>query len=117
MEGVSIPISHDATVKHGRRLSRRLLGAVVGAAVLAGIPAAAASAQQYPLTSGDPRIGLAAGAGDTAGKAALGLQHLSNTPLPPVVNNINSDAAFQGNYAFVGNFNGINIYDVSNPAA
>ena len=26
--------------------------------MLAGIPAATASAQQYPLTSGDPRIGL-----------------------------------------------------------
>ncbi|MDA0167740.1 hypothetical protein OJ998_01475 [Solirubrobacter taibaiensis] len=89
---------------------------MVGAAVLAGSAAATASAQQYPLTSGDPRIGLAAGPGDTAGKVSLGMQHLSNTPLPPVVNNINSDAAFQGNYAFVGNFNGVNIYDVSNPA-
>jgi hypothetical protein len=29
----------------------------------------------------------------------------------------NSDLAFQGNYAFVGNFNGFNIYDISNPAA
>ena len=28
----------------------------------------------------------------------------------------NSDMAFQGNYAFVGNFNGFNIYDISNPA-
>ncbi len=30
---------------------------------------------------------------------------------------MNSDAAFQGNYAFVGNYNGVNIYDISNPAA
>ncbi|MDA0138771.1 LVIVD repeat-containing protein [Solirubrobacter deserti] len=100
----------------------------MGAALLAGIPAAAASAQapapNYPLTSGDPRIGLAAGAGDTAGKAALGLEHLKNTPLPttnpsgqPAVNGINSDAAFQGDYAFVGNFSGINIYNIANPAA
>ena len=82
-------MSHDATVKrHGRRMSRRLLGAVVGAVVLAGSAAATASAQQYPITSGDPRIGLAAGPGDTAGKVSLGLQHLSNTPLPPVVNSI-----------------------------
>ena len=29
----------------------------------------------------------------------------------------NSDMAFQGNYAFVGNFNGFTIYDISNPAA
>ena len=29
----------------------------------------------------------------------------------------NSDMALQGNYAFVGNFNGFTIYDISNPAA
>src|SRR5262249_13133387 len=33
------------------------------------------------------------------------------------LNFANSDLAFQGNYAFVGNFNGFNIYDISNPAA
>ncbi len=30
---------------------------------------------------------------------------------------LNSDMAFQGDNAFVGNFNGFNIYDISNPAA
>jgi hypothetical protein len=108
-------MSHDATKR--RRVTRRLVGAAIGAAVLAAIPTATASAQQYPLTSGDPRIGLAAGTGDTAGKAALGLTHLSNTALPPVVNGVNSDMAFQGDYAFNGNFNGINIYNIANPAA
>ena len=29
----------------------------------------------------------------------------------------NSDMALQGNYAFIGNFNGFTIYDISNPAA
>jgi hypothetical protein len=29
----------------------------------------------------------------------------------------NSDLAFQGKYAFVGNFNGFTIYDISNPAS
>ena len=29
----------------------------------------------------------------------------------------NSDMAFQGDNAFVGNFNGFNIYNISNPAA
>src|ERR1041384_3024064 len=28
----------------------------------------------------------------------------------------NSDMAFQGNYLFLGNFYGVNIYDISNPA-
>ncbi len=30
---------------------------------------------------------------------------------------MNSDLAFQGDFAFVGNFNGFNIYDISNPAS
>jgi hypothetical protein len=30
---------------------------------------------------------------------------------------LNSDIAFQGDHAFVGNFNGFQIYDISNPAA
>jgi hypothetical protein len=29
----------------------------------------------------------------------------------------NSDLAFQGTHAFVGNFNGFNVYDIANPAA
>jgi LVIVD repeat len=29
---------------------------------------------------------------------------------------VNSDLAFQGNFAFVGNFNGFQIYDISDPA-
>ena len=35
----------------------------------------------------------------------------------PGVNGTNSDLALQGNYAFTGNFSGINIYDISNPKA
>ena len=30
---------------------------------------------------------------------------------------VNSDMAFQGDHAFIGNFNGFQIYDISNPAA
>ena len=91
---------------------------VLGAVVLAGSAATTASAQQYPVTSGDPRIGLAAGVTDAeAGKVSLGLQHLSNTPKPTAVSGTNSDMAFQGNYAFIGNFNGVNIYNIANPAA
>ena len=64
------------------------------------VPPPRASAQQYPVTSGDPRIGLAAGAEDaTAGKVSLGMQHLSNTPHAARGQRHNSDAAFQGNYA------------------
>ena len=111
-------MSHDATsVRPGRRVSRRLMGAFLGTVVLAGSATTTASAQQYPVTSGDPRIGLAAGVDDaTAGKVALGLQHLSNTPKPTAVSGTNSDMAFQGNYAFNGNYNGVNIYNIADPA-
>src|SRR4051794_21346079 len=98
------------TVRHVRAL-----GAVLGAMVLAGVPAATAAAQDLPATSGDPRIGLAGGL-TTAGTAALGLEHLANRPLPAAVNGTNSDLAFQGDYAFNGNYNGINIYNIADPA-
>ena len=96
-----------------RAAAAALLGAVSGAVVLAGVSAATASAQ-LPATSGDPRIGLAA-AWRTPG-VALGLQHLANRPKPAVVNGTNSDLAFQGDYAFNGNYNGVNIYNIADPA-
>jgi hypothetical protein len=40
-------------------------------------------------------------------------------PMQPVIAQLafaNSDFAFQGNYLFQGNFYGVNIYDISNPA-
>ena len=39
-------------------------------------------------------------------------------PRPPSVQygSTNSDLAFSGNYVFVGNYNGINFYDIDNPA-
>src|SRR3954451_1797910 len=103
-------MSRDAT------MLRRALGTVLGAVVLAGVPAATATAQSnLPATSGDPRIGLAGGL-TNAGTAALGLEHLANRPLPAAVNGTNSDLAFQGDYAFNGNYNGINIYNIADPA-
>jgi hypothetical protein len=108
-------MSHDATtVRHAFRASRRMLGAFMGAIVLAGTLASTAAAQ-LPVTSGDPRIGLTGGLTD-AGTASLGLQHLANRPKPDGVNGTNSDLAFQGDYAFNGNYNGINIYNIANPA-
>ena len=37
-------------------------------------------------------------------------------PIPGDFGFVNSDLAFQGNFAFVGNFNGFQIYDISDPA-
>ncbi|MGB9179076.1 MAG: hypothetical protein WCB68_07485 [Pyrinomonadaceae bacterium] len=55
---------------------------------------------------------------------ALGLLGVSDPskmpkPLKPVIAGLafaNSDLAFQGNHLFQGNFYGVNIYDISNPA-
>ncbi len=105
-------MSHHATSASGGRRGRRLLGALMGSVVLAAVPATTASAQ-LPTTT-DPRFGLAPGL-ENAGTASLGLTHLANRPKPTGVTNTNADIAFQGNYAFVGNYDGITIYDVSNP--
>src|SRR5918997_2349355 len=108
-------MSHHATSASRGRATRRLLGALLGSAVLAAVPAATASAQ-LPATTTDPRFGLAPGL-ENPGVASLGVEHLANRPKPAAVSGTNSDIAFQGNTAFVGNYNGINIYDISNPAA
>ncbi|MEO3871272.1 hypothetical protein ABGB18_20865 [Nonomuraea sp. B12E4] len=42
--------------------------------------------------------------------------HVGNVPKPaPIAGTINTDVAFQGNYAYVGNYGGFSIYDIRNP--
>jgi hypothetical protein len=88
--------------------------------------------------SDDPRIGLKGGLND-AGEAAFGMQRIAtlakpagfdavtNTPATPAEGDrpaqpariqygtTNSDLAFSGNHLFVGNYFGINFYDIDNP--
>ena len=65
----------------------------------------------------DPRVGLAAGMFD-AGEAIWNLRMLSTTPpQEPFVGSTNSDLAFTGRYAIQGNYNGIQVWDVSDPAS
>src|SRR5829696_7714398 len=105
-----------------RIATRKVLVALAGGALLAGVTASAASAQ-LPSTT-DPRVGLAPGY-DNAGVAAKGIEHLANRQKAPGFSNpanpgdfsyVNSDMAFQGNFAFVGGFNGIQIFDITDPA-
>ena len=90
----------------------------------------------------DPRIGLKAGMAD-AGEVAFGLERLATLAKPAVfdppppppppesaagapeagprfagngLTYASSDLAFGGKHLFVGNFYGINFYDISNPA-
>lgn len=63
----------------------------------------------------DPRIGLRAGATD-AGEATWNLRLASFTPAPePFASAWNSDLAFMGHYVIQGNYNGFQIWDVSDP--
>ena len=79
--------------------------------ILAGLGAAPSAAQGQ-----DPRVGLRAGKWD-AGEAAWNLRLVSSTkPSEKFVEGINSDLTFLGNYVIQGNFNGFQVWDVSDPA-
>jgi LVIVD repeat len=99
-----------------RQRTLMLLGALVASVVVTAVATGA--------VAGDPREGLAPGL-ENPGTAESGLELLAHAPKPAGFFNpanpgdfgfVNSDLAFQGKHAFVGNFNGFQIYDISNPA-
>jgi hypothetical protein len=64
----------------------------------------------------DPRVGLKAGRWDAA-QAAWNMRMISTTPpTGKTLGATHSDLAFSGKYAIMGNYNGFEIYDISNPA-
>jgi hypothetical protein len=64
----------------------------------------------------DPRVGLRAGMYDAA-EAVSNLRVLSRMrPAPGFERSTNSDLAFSGKYAIQGNYNGWQIWDISNPS-
>lgn len=74
------------------------------------------SLSQAVIPTPDPRVGLSAGLFD-AGEAIWNLNLVSTTPPhPSFVGTMNSDLAFKGNYVFQGNFNGVMIWDITDPA-
>jgi hypothetical protein len=105
-------------------VTNRLL-LVLGLTAAAAQPAAA---KQQPVSttasSPDPRVGLRAGWMD-AGEAAWNLRVVSKTPpsekffsptTPGDRRLTNSDLAFSGKYAIQGNYSGVQVWDISNPA-
>ena len=83
---------------------------------------AAAQTNSAPAPRQDPRIGLRAG-WFNAGTANWNMRLVSTTPPSPQFINrdtagdfrfINSDMSFRGNYVIQGNFNGVQIWDISN---
>jgi hypothetical protein len=109
---------------------RGLFSVVVLFAFAAGVGAQETGVLGTPLGEGegesaDPRVGLEAGWTD-AGEAAQGLELLVNEPRPDGFHNpndpgdfgfANTDLAFRGDYVFVGNYHGFQVYDVSDPAS
>src|SRR5688500_2577456 len=80
-----------------------------------GLVSVAACARATPDTKPDPRVGLQAGMYNAA-QAVSNLKVTSNL-LPPerFRDATNSDLAFLGNYAIQGNYDGLLIWDISNP--
>jgi hypothetical protein len=74
------------------------------------------SATSTTAPTPDPRVGLKAGLA-SAGEAAWNLRLVRNVPSPEkFASNSNSDLAFYKNYAIQGNYNGFQVWDISNPA-
>lgn len=72
---------------------------------------------QVSAPSPDTRVGLAAGLFD-AEEAVWNLRVLSTTPpTESFIGVTNSDLAFSGDYAIQGNYNGVQVWDISNPTA
>ena len=71
---------------------------------------------QQQMVHDDPRVGLSAGLFD-AGEVMWNMRKVATVQPPEqFVGVTNSDLAFQGNLVFQGNYNGIIVWDISNPS-
>jgi hypothetical protein len=87
------------------------------AALAASMPTPDMSAPLVVAPSPDPRVGLKAGLQD-AGSAIWNMRMVSHTPSPePFVGITNSDLGFSGTNVIQGNYNGFQIWDISNSAS
>jgi hypothetical protein len=100
--------------------SARTAGRFLTFTLIAGLASAAACSKSKPETKATPkadsRVGLKAGLWDAA-QTSWNLKVTSETrPPEKFVGSTNSDLAFTGNYAIQGNYNGFQVWDISNPA-
>jgi hypothetical protein len=110
-----------AFVFQGRRKSVRpaavralSLSFALGLLTAAGCAPAVSSRSTSPIP--DPRVGLRAGKFDAA-EAAWNMRVVSETPPSEKFAGItNSDISFSGPYAIQGNYNGYQVWDISNPS-
>ena len=93
---------------------RRSLPLAIGVSSLAGCATKLDMSTTAP--SPDRRVGLRAGEMNAA-EASWNLRVVSKTrPSEKFVGVTNSDLSFSGNYAIQGNYNGYQVWDISNPA-
>ncbi|WP_432136155.1 LVIVD repeat-containing protein [Streptomyces sp. bgisy154] len=110
-----------------RRLAAAAAAAGLLAALLTAAPAGAvpdpgdapAAGHQVP-NSTQARTARAIAAGEIPGQDQIvrsaNIEHLANVPKDALAGT-NSDLAFQGRYAFAGNYDGFRVFDISDPAA
>jgi len=83
---------------------------------------AAGVALSLALTAGTLGLTVPASAADDLAPdvppgevASSNIEHLSNSPKNGALQGTGSDIAFQGKYAFAGNYDGFTVYDLSDP--
>ncbi|MEU1088665.1 hypothetical protein ABZ401_17845 [Streptomyces sp. NPDC005892] len=116
------------TLFHTTRVRRRRLGV---AAAVAGLLATLLTATNAVASPGPGDSAATAVSADTRAEAeaaitdggipgvdeivhSANIEHLANVPKDALLG-LNTDLAFQGKYAFAGNFDGFRIFDISNP--
>jgi len=95
--------------------------ALVAGAIAIGNAQGQPAGPTHAINAKDPRVGLKAGM-DDAGTAIHGLELVGHLGKPESFTNAggnldfaNSDFAFQGPHLFLGNFHGLNFYNVEDP--
>ncbi|HZI21080.1 MAG TPA: hypothetical protein VFD76_01140 [Gemmatimonadales bacterium] len=92
------------------------VGLAVGLCSLAACASSGGANLSTVAPTPDPRVGLRPGLFD-AGEATWNLRVLSETRPPEKFAGVtNSDLAFTGPYAIQGNYNGFQVWDISNPS-
>ncbi|USQ86748.1 hypothetical protein NFX46_25440 [Streptomyces phaeoluteigriseus] len=114
------------------RTRRRRLGVVAACAgllatLLSAVPAAATpdpgdgpAVEREVSRSAQAEVAEAIADGEIPGQDEIvhsaNIQHIANVP-KDVLPGTNTDLAFQGRYAFSGNYDGFRVFDISNPKA
>ena len=98
---------------------RRTAGRILTLSLVAALAAACSSTPKTSPSATpkvDPRVGLKSGLWD-AQQVTWNLKVVSETrPPEKFVGSTNSDLAFTGKYAIQGNYNGFQVWDISNPS-